>query len=304
MAATPDTADTADASDAADAALPAGACDCHVHVIGARDAYPMVPDRHYTPDPASLDALRGHLAALGLQRAVIVQPSVYGTDNRCLLDALDRMDGAGRGVAVPAEDASADELRRMHARGVRGVRLNLESSGSQDIGVLEAMLARWSGRVADLGWHVQLYAAPGVVAALADRLAALPVQVVLDHFALMATAPGAGDPMDGTAATILDLLRTGRVRVKLSAPYRLPSPALATAWARTFVEASPASVLWASDWPHTARQPGTAALDVSPYRDIPPRALADDLRDWLPTAASRRRVLVDNAAELYGFPSA
>lgn len=290
--------ETPDAPETADIALPAGACDCHVHVIGARDAYPMVPDRHYTPGPAPLDALRRHMAALGLQRAVIVQPSVYGTDNRCLLDSLDRLDGAGRGVAVPAEDVAPDALRRMHARGVRGVRINLESSGSQDITVLEAMLARWSGRIADLGWHVQLYAASGVVAALADRLAALPVQVVLDHFALMAAAPGASGTGTGT---VTDLLRTGRVLVKLSAPYRLPAPALATAWARTFFEAAPASVLWASDWPHTARQPGTAPHDISPYRDIPHRALADALREWLPTAASRQRVLVDNAGELYGF---
>lgn len=257
----------------------------------------MVADRHYTPGPAPLEALRRHMAALGLQRAVIVQPSVYGTDDRCLLDALDRLEGTGRGVAVPPDDVSPSELRRMHARGVRGVRINLESSGSQDVAVLEAMLARWSGRIADLGWHVQLYAASDVVAALADRLAALPTRVVLDHFALMAQVPGA----DGPGTVIADLLRTGRVLVKLSAPYRLPSPAAARDWARTFVEASPRSVLWGSDWPHTARQPEAGRLGVSAYRRIAPGELADALRAWLPSPELRRLVLAETPADLYGF---
>ena len=278
-------------------ALPASACDCHVHVIGAPEAYPMVADRHYTPGPAPLVALRQHMASLGLQRAVIVQPSVYGTDNRCLLDALDRLEGTGRGIAVPPDDVSPAELRRMHARGVRGVRINLESSGDQDVAVLEGTLARWSNRIADLGWHVQLYAASGVVAALADRLAALPTQIVLDHFALMAHAPGA----DGPGTAIENLLRTGRVLVKLSAPYRLRSPGQARDWARAFVEASPTSLLWGSDWPHTARQPEAGRLGVSAYRRIAHDELANALRAWLPSPELRRLVLVSTPTDLYGF---
>jgi predicted TIM-barrel fold metal-dependent hydrolase len=291
----PDTTDAPEAPD--DMALPDGACDCHVHVIGAPEAWPMVADRHYTPGPAPPEALRRHMAALGLQRAVIVQPSVYGTDNRCMLDALDRLDGAGRGVAVPPQDVAPAALRHMHACGVRGVRINLESAGSHDVAMLEALLGRWSGRIADLGWHVQLYAAPDVVAALADQLAALPTRVVLDHFALMAQAPGA----DGPGTAITDLLRTGRVLVKLSAPYRLPSPTLAAAWARAFVEASPTSVLWGSDWPHTARQPEAGRLGVSAYRRIAHGELAAAVRAWLPSPDLRRLVLVDTPADLYDF---
>ena len=130
-------AETHHVPDAPDTALPAGACDCHVHVIGTPEAYPMVAQRHYTPGPASLDALRRHLSGLGLQRAVIVQPSVYGTDNRCTLDSLERLDGAARGVVVPPEDVAPDALRRMHARGARGVRINLESAGRQDAAALD-----------------------------------------------------------------------------------------------------------------------------------------------------------------------
>ena len=277
---------------------PDGGCwDAHVHVFRA-DA--PVQAGHYRPGHFPLERIEAEAAACGVRHLVLVQPSVYGTDNRCLLDALDRLDGAGRGVAVPPEDAMPVELRRMHARGVRGVRgvrLNLESSGSQDVAVLAAMLARWSGRIADLGWHVQLYAASDVIAALADRLAALPTRVVLDHFALIAHALGAKGP----GAAIKDMLRTGRVLVKLSAPYRLPTPALAAAWARAFVETSPTSVLWGSGWPHTTRQPEAGRLGVSAYRRIAHGDFADAVQAWLPSPDLRRLVLFDTPADLYGF---
>lgn len=277
------------------ASVPA-ACDCHVHVIGPRERYPMVADRHYTPGPAPLAALQAHMAALGIERAVIVQPSVYGTDNRCMLDSLDWLQGAGRGVAVPPDDASAHQLREMHARGVRGVRINLESSGTRDIDAARMLLARWAARVADLGWHLQLYADSPVVSVLAEQLARLPTRTVLDHFGLVAT-----DPRSATTATLADLLGTGRVGVKLSAPYRLSSPEIAGPWAQVFLQASPQAVLWGSDWPHTARQAGRGALEVSAYRNIAPEALATSLNAWLPTPALRQQVLVDNPAALYGF---
>lgn len=236
------------------------------------------------------------MASLGLARAVIVQPSVYGTDNRCLLDTLDQLQDAGRGVAVPADDASPRELREMHARGVRGVRINLESSGLRDAQAAAALLQRWAARVADLGWHLQLYAAASVVAVLAEQLARLPTRTVLDHFGLVD-----GDPRQNDAATVGELLRAGRICVKLSAPYRLASPELAGKWAPIFLQASSESVLWGSDWPHTARQAGRGALDVSTYRNITSEDLSTALQAWLPTPALRQRVLVDNPAALYGF---
>jgi predicted TIM-barrel fold metal-dependent hydrolase len=179
---------------------------------------------------------------------------------------------------------------------VRGVRLNLESSGDRDTASAAALLEGWSARVADLGWHLQVYAAADVVVALAQRLATLPTRVVLDHFALMDT-----DPDPAGADPISDLLRTGRVLVKLSAPYRLPSQALADAWADAFVKAAPAALLWGSDWPHTARDPGRGPLEVSAYRSVARDELARTLHAWLPTPALRRRVLVDNPQALYGF---
>ena len=256
----------------------------------------MVADRHYTPGPAPLHALRVHMKALGLERVVIVQPSVYGIDNRCMLDSLDLLQGAGRGVAVPPDDVSSHELREMHARGVRGIRINLESSGLSDIDAASGLLHRWAARVADFGWHIQLYAAAPVVELLAEQLTQLPTQTVIDHFGLVAS-----DPQSAAIDSLADLLRTGRVCVKLSAPYRLASPQLAEKWAHFFLQASSDGVLWGSDWPHTARDPGRGALEVSPYRPIAAEELSTSLHAWLPVPALRQRVLVDNPAALYEF---
>ncbi|MDW3681045.1 amidohydrolase family protein [Cupriavidus sp. CV2] len=283
--------------------LPAAACDCHTHVIGARADYPMVAQRHYTPGPASHEDLLAHLARHGLQRVVIVQPSVYSADNRCMLDSLDRLQGAGRGVAVLDEDVDTQTLRDMHRRGVRGLRLNMESTGLRDADTAHAALARWGDRIAGIGWHLQLYATLDVIVALADRLAQLPVAVVLDHFA-MAPATLAHD--DARARALQALLRSGNAYIKLSAPYRLACAGMqgddaARTWAAAFLRAAPRHVLWGSDWPHTAREPGKAAHDVSAYRTLPEGTLARSLRDWLPTARFRQQVLVENPARLYAF---
>ncbi len=275
--------------------LPAGACDCHVHVIGPQERYPMAAERHYTPGPAPLEELCTHLAGLGLQRAVIVQPSVYGTDNRCMLDALDRMEGTARGVAVPPNDASLAALREMHARGVRGVRINLESAGTRDTAAAGQLLDQWAARVTDLGWHLQLYAAAQVTAVLADHLARLPVHVVIDHFALAQAG------LEEGGGVLADLLRTGHMHVKLSAPYRLASPDLAARWARVFLQAAPQAVLWGSDWPHTAREPGRGAHAVSAYRPVSRQTLAATLREWIGSPGLRQQVLADNPRALYAF---
>lgn len=173
--------------------LPAGACDCHVHVVGGAARYPMVAQRHYTPAAAPHEALLSHLQGIGLQRSVIVQPSFYGSDNRCLLDSLARLQGAGRGVAVLDDGADDELLAQLRACGVRGLRVDVESTGVRDAGVVEGSLRRWADRLAPLGWHLQLYAAHTTVAQLAPVLRALAVPVVLDHFALVPAAAAADD---------------------------------------------------------------------------------------------------------------
>ncbi|GAB1578287.1 amidohydrolase family protein [Bordetella petrii] len=283
-------------------AQPAGACDCHVHVVGDPRRYPMAADRHYTPGFAGPPDLLRHMDGLDLARAVIVQPSVYGTDNRCLLDGLEALQGAGRGVAVLDQDATPAALAGLHARGVRGVRINLESVGRSDPHGIRAALAAWGRRLAPLGWHVQVYASLDALAAAAPTLEALPVPVVLDHFAMIPAGTALADPR---VRAVLALLASGAAYVKLSAPYRIdPSGQRGgevAALAAALLASNPDRVLWASDWPHTSRAPGKAASEVSAYRRIGREQLAAGIAAWLPDAGLRARVLVDNPARLYGF---
>lgn len=284
------------------AALPAGACDCHVHVVGALTDYAMVDDRHYTPGPASGDALQQHLNDLGLSRAVIVQPSFYGTDNRCMLDSLARMAGAGRGVAVVGENVTHAELRALDSLWVRGLRLNLESAGLSSPQAIRDGLSAWAGRVAPLGWHLQVYAALDAIAAVAPVLQSLPVPVVLDHFAMI---PASLPHEDDRVQRVLALVRDGSTYVKLSGAYRIePSqcdPGATRALAKAFIAANPERILWASDWPHTNREPGKGPMQVSAYRDIGPGRLRREIDAWFDTPESRTLALVDNPARLYGF---
>lgn len=284
-------------------ALQIGACDCHVHVVGPTPDYPMVTERHYTPGPASVNDLQGHLARNGLQRTVIIQPSFYGNDNRCMLQALHDLQGAGRGIAVVDKDASDADLRALHNQGIRGLRLNAESSGDGDIQAISAALQYWAERIAALGWHLQIYASLDALYALSPVLHSLAVPVVLDHFAMVQDTTLQDD---ARALAVLSLVRSGRAYVKLSAPYRIQSShtpnfdAVARIAAR-YLHANPERVLWGSDWPHTNREPGKTAHQVSAYREVEPTALQQGIHAWLPTAALRKQVLVDNPARLYGF---
>ncbi|CAB3825731.1 amidohydrolase family protein [Achromobacter mucicolens] len=285
--------------------LAAGACDCHVHVVASQADYPMLADRPYTPGPASADALRAHLQRLGLAHAVIVQPSIYGADNRLLVDSLLALDGAARGVAVVDDDVADAELSRLHDAGVRGLRVNLESTGASDAATVSRALSAWAGRLAGQGWHLQVYASLDAIAAAAPVLARLPVPVVLDHFAMIPAALPLDDPR---VRQVLALAGDGAAYVKLSASYRISAnpddPEAATrvtALARAFIACNPERALWASDWPHTNREPGKGPTEVSAYRDVPPERLLREIAAWLPDAALRRQVLAANPAALYGF---
>jgi predicted TIM-barrel fold metal-dependent hydrolase len=280
---------------------PPGACDCHVHVIGDRARYFMIPERAYTPPPASVDQLLALQKALHLERVVVVQPSFYGSDNRCLLDALKALGGRARGVAVIDDDTTDRALDDLHKAGVRGVRVNLETTGQADPDQAKVKLWAAAARVSGRGWHVQCYTRLSVVAALADDLADLPVPVVLDHFA--GTRAEGGQP---GFSKLLGLVRTANVYVKLSAPYRIssqPDYGDVAPIARALVEARPDHMLWGSDWPHTnsARPPGASIDAVSPFSPIDDGAVFNRFAAWVPDAATRQRILVDTPAQLYGF---
>ena len=282
--------------------LPEGTCDCHVHIVGSLTDYPMLADRHYTPGPASVKDLRAHMSAVGATRAVIVQPSIYGSDNRCMLDAMARMNGAARGVAVVERDIDDEALRALHEQGVRGLRINLESVGASDPHAIGQALQHWSARIAPLGWHIQIYSGLDAMAAAAADLPSLNVPIVLDHFAMI---PASTSPNDPRAKAILALVASGRAYVKLSASYRVDTDGRhadgVRTLARVFADANPERMLWASDWPHTNREPGRRATEVSAYRHIGAPRLCDEVRDWFGDDDALLQMLVKNPARLYGF---
>ena len=138
-----------------------GGCDTHVHVVGDSHRYPMLADRRYTPGPASAGDLARHLDRVGMERVVLIQPSIYGTDNRCLIDALSELGPGARAVVVVNRDTSQSELERMDRAGVRGIRLNLESVGDHDCARLQSEMLAWAPRLAGLGWPLQVFAPIG-----------------------------------------------------------------------------------------------------------------------------------------------
>ena len=283
---------------------PAGTTDCHIHIIGPPERYPMNPARVYTPGQASVADLQAMRARTGIARNVLVQPSFYGTDNRCMLDALAELGDSARGVAVVDPHIPDQALRDLHAGGVRGLRLNLETGGDRDAQGAGARIAALAPRLPALGWHVQIYAALSVIAAAAQTIADSPVPVVIDHFGLAKADGGVGQP--GFSA-LVELVRGGRAYVKLSAPHRIssagPDHADAAPLARALIEAGPERMLWGSDWPHTVRTPGQnpSPLEVHPFLAV------DDVRDlaavrgWTGDEALARAILVDNPTRLYGF---
>ncbi len=286
--------------------LPPGACDAHVHVFDPqRHAYEAT--RTYTPGEASTESLVRLHDGLGISRAVLVQPSVYGTDNACLLASLACLGLArARGIAV-VDDAGPGEvaLAAMHAAGVRGIRFNLEVAGAAAPGAVLARLraVRWLRGLP--GWHLQLHAGSAQTLALLPDLAELGVPVVLDHFASLHKC--ATDAMP-EVAPLLDFLRDGPGYVKLSAPYRRHpgwDEARVIDLAVTLAEAAPARVLWGSDWPHTGGEAG-AMRDpsrIEPFRAIDNTAILGALAAAL-GGQYLRRMLVDNPQGLYGFAPA
>jgi predicted TIM-barrel fold metal-dependent hydrolase len=217
---------------------------------------------------------------LGFERVVIVQPSVYGTDNSCTLDALKKLGGRARGVAVI--DSKSD-LREMPDLGVRGVRVNLQSSGLNDPRLIEEAAAR----VAPLGWHVQTFTTISIL----KHIGKLPVPLVVDHFGL----PRSQEDVDDLASR----LRTGEVYVKLSGPHRLPmdpGPVV-----RTLIRANPERCLWGSDWPHPISRGPRKPQEVQPFDAIDDAALLERFHGWVGDAALFRKILVDNPARLYDF---
>jgi predicted TIM-barrel fold metal-dependent hydrolase len=272
--------------------LPAGACDCHAHILGPAAEFAYAPERIYTPPDCLLGDYQTMLNTLGLERAVLVQPSVYGTDNRVMLRALRVGGSALRGVAVVDARVSEAELNDMHQAGVRGVRVNVvdvkEGKGALPLAELRYL----AQRVAPLGWHMEFLMHVNEHPDLDQAFADFPVQVVLGHLGYMPTSQGLQSP--GFQA-LLRLLNEGRTWVKLTGPYRISSNALpysdVKAFAQALLQTAPDRVLWGSDWPHVMLK-GTMPNDAD---------LLDLLGSWIPDEEDLQKVLVSNPRRLYGF---
>jgi len=268
--------------------MPSSACDCHAHVLGPPDIYPYVAERSYTPPTATLEAYQSLHRVLGIERAVIVQPSVHGTDNRVTLDAITGYGSNARGIAVVDVTVDDTELSRLNDGGIRGLRLNLLFGGGVGIQALEPL----AERIADMGWHIQLLLDARDLVDLAPRLRRLPVQVVVDHMGYMNVAHGIDHP---GFRTLVELVRDGVCWIKLSGNYRIseqgPPYTDAVPFARALIEAGPQRMVWGTDWPHPA------------LNDFMPNDgdLLDALDDYAPDAELKRTILVDNPAQLYGF---
>lgn len=281
---------------------PALATDCHTHVTGDPARYPMVTPRAYTPEIASPSDMRAMMDRLGTGRIVLVQMSVFGTDNSCMLDGIKALGDVARGVVQVGADIAGSDLDEMHRIGVRGIRVNLNTTGLNDPALARERLAVAAGKCARNGWHLQLFTTPRVITSVAGLLRDLPVPVVLDHFGLLPVKDRGGEG----EAVVRDLLSTGRGWVKVSGTYRLDHPDATpeiAALARDLYATNPDNIVWGSDWPHAPHH-NNVALDtppVRPFQKLDDHALLDTIRQWFNAPADRARVLVDNPARLYDF---
>ncbi|MDF3201810.1 amidohydrolase family protein [Pseudomonas sp. 1912-s] len=269
--------------------VPTGACDGHMHVFGPQERYPRVEHPHYTLPFGDVEHFQQLMSRLGLSRFVIVQPSYYGTDNSCMIDALRKVGDVARGVVMIEESVADATLDDYHRAGVRAVRLDLFSRQHLPTQELAAYIGRMAERVSARGWHLQFYAPGWVVKNLIPYLTTLSTPFVIDHMGYMLEEDGLGS---SDFEQLLGLLETGYCWLKLSAPYRIAkkkSLAVVTPLAKAIIEKAPTHVIWGSDWPHI---PGLS-------RDT--GELLELLGQWTNDPDVIKAILVDNPERLFGF---
>lgn len=267
-------------------AAPTGACDTHIHFYNSK--YPTAPTALTTPPDAWVDEYREVQERLGLNRLVIVQPTTYGIDNSCQLEAMAAFGDTARGVMVADTSTTDEELDRLTRLGVCGIRFHMLPGGAVPWDILETMAAR----VHNFGWHVQLQMNGREFPEREAMLKRLPGTLVVDHVGRFMTPVPVDDP---AFKVLLGLLDTGRCWVKLSAPYE-SSESGPPDWqdvaleAKALAKAAPERMLWASNWPHPGQKSPPSEAD-----------LMDLLLDWVEDDATRTSILVDNPLELYRF---
>jgi len=269
---------------------PPGAVDAHCHVFGPGDVFPYAETRKYTPCDAPKEKLWELRQFLGFERSVIVQATCHGADNRALVDALENSNGSARGVATVTRGINDEELRALHASGVRGVRFNFVKR------LVDALpmenLMEIAHRIKDLGWHVVIYFEAPDLPELFDFFTSLPTAVVVDH---MGRPDVTLDPSGEEFGLFMRLMRGNEnFWSKVSCPDRLtvsgpPDYDDVVPFAQTLVEAFPDRVLWGTDWPHPNLK--SHMPDDGKLVDFIPRIAR--------TGELQRKLLVDNPMRLY-----
>jgi 2-pyrone-4,6-dicarboxylate lactonase len=267
--------------------LPPLATDAHCHVFGPGNVFPYAPNRRYTPEDAPKETLKALHDHLGIARAVIVQASCHGSDNRAMLDALAWQPEIYRGVAIIDGETPPTQIPVMHRAGVRGARFNFVKhlGGSPDMTVFENVLRR----IKPLGWHVVLHVDAPDIVALSEMMRKLTLPFVIDH---MGRVPAKDGVEQKPLEALLDLAKLDRCWIKVSGSERIDMPPYdkAVPIARRIVEASPDRVLWGTDFPHPNSTHEADEAD-----------LVDLLSKIAPDATLQKKLLVDNPAKLYGY---
>ena len=270
--------------------LPPKSCDTHTHIFGPASLYPFSANRPYNPPEAPLDAFRAVHEKIGVERCVIVNATVHGTDNRVVTDAIAQSKGAYRGIANVSDDMSDKELEDLDKAGIRGCRFAFlkRLGGVGDMGKFNRIVRR----VAGLGWHIDVYFEPGTIGEFAPILTALPAPYVIDHMGTTLAAKGLDDP---GFATLLDLQkRDEKCWVKITGLERASAGGKpfhdAVPFAKKLIDNAPDRVLWGTDWPHPN-------VKVMPNDG----EIVDLIPLYAPDAAVRQKLLVDNPARLFRF---
>jgi len=279
---------------------PTGACDAHFHVFGPAERYPYGPELRYAPPFAPLEDYMALARHLGLSRFVFVQPSAYGTDNRCMLDAMRQVGTARCRGIVDLDEVRTDRttLAEWHGLGVRGIRVNISPVRKPEAGLAEAMrprISRLADLAAGLGWHLDFLIPGWLVRELLPDLAALEIDFTLAHLGLFAARDGVDQP---GFQELLALLRAGARRcfVKLTGIYRIstaPDFSDVAPLARALVAAAPDRVIWGSDFPHLSFADRVGSV-----------AVFNLLGAWAPDPEVRGKILVETPATLFGFGAA
>ena len=271
-------------------------CDCHFHVFGPAARYPYGSDLRYSPPLAPLDDYLALARRLGIERFVFVQPSAYGRDNNCMLDAMREVGGAKcRGIVDIDENVADAELARLHAAGVRGVRINVSPVKPPSAGFAATLLPRIErlhARCAEIGWQLDFLTPGWLTSELMGTLRKLKVDFTIAHMGMFLARDGADQ---AGFQQLLDLLRHGEGRcwVKLTGVYRMsvaPGFADVAPMARALIEATPDRIIWGSDFPHLSFADRVGSVE-----------LFNLLGRWASDEAMRRKILVENPQQLFRF---